>query len=784
MKYNMPERSRLTRCWFSCSDWFIKESDSPEDVRVKRGLTPVFIYIVLFCSAIVIQRVFADFNWSFVGGIGLSLLSALQGLVGGILGARMTNCVDTFVLGFAIASVLIDAYTAADARDRCWPLLVLILDTSIVYHTDRFIPVVLGITLAWLLLERTESVVRFGLYEVVSSKTPLVCDCATPPCALRVFQVTNYTGMYILVLLGDYFLTRSFSLGLRQQLRRVEASVKVAGEIASALAMYDVEVAEGAIARGGNDLPSELGDSFKHLLSNLRAYRDYLPELLLRRDNNPASAGSVPPPRAPGGQAVDVGVVFTEIESCAELWAQYPHDMHQALRTHNSVLRGLAKEHYGYEVKLIGDSLMLAFHSAANAVVFGVEAQLRLVQSEWPSALTSHPLCAQVQSPEGGLLWNGVRVGIGIHWGSAQPEQNPVTGRYDFLGSTVNTASEVLAELSHGGLIGITQAVVDEAGLLPPGLGYESANGQVFRLCDMKTYMAPLGEKELRGVEEPVFMHLVLPWSLIMRRELVSPLEGKVCPTERSIDDEPSRFFFSDFTAFAPRAPIPPPSPLSACSPLRSPSSSSASVRRTPRTSLGLGVVAMGTCATVRGEFREVQAVELDKAVSKMLVEVENAAMRTEGQVVCVVSAVCVLGWNVGTWCHDHIAQSAHFLGVIRLGQSVKTYSGAATGRILSGNISGARMRYATVVGTCIELSLALADFAALHSLTFVATGEVGAHLAKEGLAQQCGRWAEVQGEESVVWGRAGPDEGGALEEGKKRKFIKDLRKYVASFNL
>ena len=61
--------------------------------------------------------------------------------------------------------------------------------------------------------------------------------------------------------------------------------------------------------------------------------------------------------------------------------------MSQALRTHNATLREVAAAHDGYEVKVIGDAFMLAFARAVDAITFGVEAQQRLVESEWPGSL-------------------------------------------------------------------------------------------------------------------------------------------------------------------------------------------------------------------------------------------------------------------------------------------------------------------------------------------------------------------------------------------------------------
>eukprot|EP00756_Hemistasia_phaeocysticola_P021896 Hpha_TRINITY_DN15801_c0_g1::TRINITY_DN15801_c0_g1_i1::g.188198::m.188198 len=75
-----------------------------------------------------------------------------------------------------------------------------------------------------------------------------------------------------MLLLSDFYFTRGFALDMRDQLSRIEASVKAASDVAAALARYDVDVAEAAITSGSN-LPTELARPFLALLSNLRSYK-------------------------------------------------------------------------------------------------------------------------------------------------------------------------------------------------------------------------------------------------------------------------------------------------------------------------------------------------------------------------------------------------------------------------------------------------------------------------------------------------------------------------------
>eukprot|EP00756_Hemistasia_phaeocysticola_P011409 Hpha_TRINITY_DN15119_c1_g1::TRINITY_DN15119_c1_g1_i1::g.126760::m.126760 len=703
-----------------------------EDIVIKRKMVPL-IAIVL--------PVHLVYTWTSLSS-GYPILQSFANIMGAVGDlsfilnaifrlAPIGYSLDVYLVLVTFSCIAADMAQAARSWDfRSWTFVIILLDGSLVFGRDHLPRFIIPVLLIYMSALSVESMHRFGMYEGGywgAGADSSSCNCASPPC---VRTVRDSLGVFInvtIVFLVDFYLTRGFATGMRLQLSRVESSVAVAERVAAALARYDVDEAQHAIDNGG-DLPEALVESLAQIVCNLRAYRDYLPEILLRHDTGKKTYNTVRPPRTAGGGEVEVGVVFTSIESCAELWAEYPKAMYEALKTHNTVLSDVSRENHGYEVKFTGDSLMVVFHAAANAVLFGVEAQIKLSQSEWPALLCEHPLCRLENTPEGAVLWHGVRVGIGINWGPAQPSQNPVTGRYDYLGSTVNTASGVLSALGHGGLTGMMQAVVDEVGLLPPGLGYESADGQAFLLQEgMMVYMAPMAERQLRGVAEPALIHLILPHSMIARRELVMD----IC----SPDSENPRGTSGIFNSPLELIHIPtPPSPWSLFDVGQS--------HGITVHSLGLGT-GVGSSATVRGTFGGAGENEVEAAVSKLLEVVETAAVRTEGSVVCVVSAVCVVGWNAGARCNDHVAQSAHFVGVLLPAAPLNLHTGAATGRLLSGTIGGARMRYVTIAGRCVELSYALADAAALHSMPFMAATEVGAYLFRERLAMGLGRWQE-----------------------------------------
>jgi hypothetical protein len=53
---------------------------------------------------------------------------------------------------------------------------------------------------------------------------------------------------------------------------------------------------------------------------------------------------------------------------------------------------------------------------AAQAVLFCLETQYRLLESAWPAEVLSLPSCKEVTATDGSLLFRGPRVRMGIHW--------------------------------------------------------------------------------------------------------------------------------------------------------------------------------------------------------------------------------------------------------------------------------------------------------------------------------------------------------------------------------
>eukprot|EP00756_Hemistasia_phaeocysticola_P040336 Hpha_TRINITY_DN16859_c1_g11::TRINITY_DN16859_c1_g11_i1::g.152555::m.152555 len=269
-------------CWLRCSEWFVRKEDSVEDRYIKRAVTPLILCIAPLNTF---------FLWITLaeGSIRLAVVQCmwLAGyatfLAGGMLRRDMRVVLDVLLLVMTVANILGDATNIADMRPRQWSFIVIFLDAALVFERRRTIPLMIGLTLAWLLVATTEFAFRFGLVEAARSVSSGVCSCPSPPCEISMEDAYGGWLVSSIVVLIDFYLTSRFATERSLQLKRIGSSVEVAAEVAAALARYDVDGASDAITEAGGDLPEELADSYRLLLGNLLLYRPYLPAALFAR---------------------------------------------------------------------------------------------------------------------------------------------------------------------------------------------------------------------------------------------------------------------------------------------------------------------------------------------------------------------------------------------------------------------------------------------------------------------------------------------------------------------
>ncbi|KAE8202246.1 hypothetical protein CF335_g3492 [Tilletia laevis] len=236
---------------------------------------------------------------------------------------------------------------------------------------------------------------------------------------------------------------------------------------------------------------------------------------------------------APIGQ---LALVFTDIKNSTSLWETNP-GMHAAIRLHTSLLRRQLHIIGGYEVKTEGDAFMVSFPTISSAMNWCFATQLQLLQQDWPQEILECEDGKEVFDSAGELIYRGLSVRMGIHWGAPVCEQDPVSNRMDYFGPIVNRAARISGAADGGQImaskdvVAELKAVLDsfdettEAGvegdgalasyrLLQPGISRD-----VVQLRRLGFGISEVGERKLKGLETPEMLYMVYPTALAGRME-------------------------------------------------------------------------------------------------------------------------------------------------------------------------------------------------------------------------------------------------------------------------
>jgi class 3 adenylate cyclase len=75
-----------------------------------------------------------------------------------------------------------------------------------------------------------------------------------------------------------------------------------------------------------------------------------------------------------------VTLLFTDIEASARLWEEAPADTADAVRAHDTIVRGAIERHGGYLLATGDDGLRAAFSTAADAAAAAIDSQRQLTE--------------------------------------------------------------------------------------------------------------------------------------------------------------------------------------------------------------------------------------------------------------------------------------------------------------------------------------------------------------------------------------------------------------------
>ncbi|KAF2835091.1 hypothetical protein M501DRAFT_942853 [Patellaria atrata CBS 101060] len=235
---------------------------------------------------------------------------------------------------------------------------------------------------------------------------------------------------------------------------------------------------------------------------------------------------------APTGE---VSLVFTDIKNSTILWETYPQPMRSAIKMHNEVMRRQLRIIGGYEVKTEGDAFMVAFPTVTSALLWCFTIQSQLLDVPWPQEILNSVNGQEVHDADGNVIFRGLSVRMGIHWGSPVCEVDPVTKRMDYFGPMVNRASRI-SSVADGGQITVSSdfiaeiqrllethiesdrsGSVDSNDTVTDDMISNSIRRELRSLSSQGFEVKDLGERRLKGLENPEYIYLMYPHALASR---------------------------------------------------------------------------------------------------------------------------------------------------------------------------------------------------------------------------------------------------------------------------
>ncbi|KAL4765872.1 adenylate cyclase acyA [Aspergillus foveolatus] len=244
---------------------------------------------------------------------------------------------------------------------------------------------------------------------------------------------------------------------------------------------------------------------------------------------------------APTGE---LAIIFTDIKQSTGLWETCPDAMRSAIQIHNDILRRQLGIIGGYEVKTEGDAFMVAFSTTTAALLWCFNCQYQLLEAEWPTEILEQPQCQVQFDMENNIIFRGLSVRMGIHWGEPVCEKDPITNRMDYFGPMVNRASRISA-VADGGQIFVSsdfmndmqrnlELFADSERAASTGseesyaldLG-DNIRRELQQLNSQGFVIKDQGERKLKGLENPEPLYLIYPHALSGRLSTQDQMSGE-----------------------------------------------------------------------------------------------------------------------------------------------------------------------------------------------------------------------------------------------------------------
>eukprot|EP01060_Flectonema_neradi_P032415 TRINITY_DN5145_c0_g1_i3.p1 TRINITY_DN5145_c0_g1~~TRINITY_DN5145_c0_g1_i3.p1 ORF type:complete len:675 (+),score=110.27 TRINITY_DN5145_c0_g1_i3:548-2572(+) len=545
-----------------------------------------------------------------------------------------------------------DFKNASEMGWRTWFIGVLLLDVTLLCRMpDSTLVRLLVVFISIVSVVNIESVFRFGLYDLTGAvKMKYIKDCLHPtqeqidasPCEMPMASMVTYHFCLVSVVLLDVYCTRSFAEGMKKEQAKLNDSISLAESVVTALVKFDLEEAG---VRMSEAKPTQLTEILTKLLFNLHQYRPYLPDSLFDLSVDQSQEGEhtvAAPPK--GGHAT---IVFTDIKSSTALWEESPDAMKQALKIHDSIIRRCISEFNGYEVKTIGDSFMVAFDKMDDGCSFAMSVQERFHSTQWPSDL----ILPSIFEASG---WDGLMVRIGICSGEVQAEVNPVSGRTDYFGRTVNRAARL------------------EGVCVPGAVAVETD-----QLCDIDipdTWNERSISEQLKGLGDNPIPITIL--SMVSTGSTISESYGKNSWVGNAMDS------------------------LSRCSVVTLTPTAAAKTHKLVQKS-------SATVCEVQVPDSNVDQFDFGSQINTGISKAITCMDRTEGSIVSVVASTITMGWNTSRVTATHFQNALRFISLLHrsFSDGREVHVGISSSPVCCGTVGTKDQRFVTVFGDCMKMS-------------------------------------------------------------------------------
>ncbi|KAI5294235.1 cysteinyl-tRNA synthetase [Ascosphaera acerosa] len=248
-----------------------------------------------------------------------------------------------------------------------------------------------------------------------------------------------------------------------------------------------------------------------------------------------------------------LAIIFTDIKGSTSLWESNAPAMETAIQIHNELFRRQLGIMGGYEAKTEGDAFMVSFSTATAALLWTFSCQIALLSQAWPTEILESQPGEEEYDSDHNLIYRGLSVRMGIHWGRPVCARDPVTSRMDYFGPMVNRAARICGA-ADGGQILVSADFISEINHdLDMFAGQERNNStgsedthiddstrtniyrELTELSSKGFGVQAWGETKLKGLENPEMLYSVYPYSLSGRLEHQQKANTNSTPKDKEI---------------------------------------------------------------------------------------------------------------------------------------------------------------------------------------------------------------------------------------------------------